>query len=420
MAREAILAKTELAYLGFVPNPGNRILQALEPLQRKRLCQANMAPRECLGFVANAEGEAADPCVFNGNGTGRPANALVHGRCVWCCPEEMNRRLATARLEKLLIYTLANFKNMNEDVFEKAKARLPEDRRADILAEVRARLEPEDEEGVAIADEAEGESEEDEAEAERLAGSESFVDQRGACEEGELDIDAVDVGELAFGNVLGEVESPFKPLEPEQADIEMGEEEGETEAPAKKRRLRGKQAAPVYGPPRPLPALMAAIGAAAVVGQAPRRVRRQYPGESCPGRDGAPCSWSSAVLGAPAGVHASRGQTHCVFCSDAQLDKILEQQSGFQLTKTLRALRELEEMKYEAALENLKARRGEALAADFSGRVDLAIFRAVLPRAPRKSVPEHWRELLQRRVRSQGPLGVTRRSGMSDKFCVTE
>ena len=104
-----------------------------------------MAPRKCVGFVANAEGEAADPCVLNGNGTGRPANVLTHGRCVWCCPEEMARRLASPKLEKFLIYTLVNFKTANEEVFEKAKGRLPEDRTAGVLAEVDARLEPEEE-----------------------------------------------------------------------------------------------------------------------------------------------------------------------------------------------------------------------------------------------------------------------------------
>ncbi|MCR9134216.1 MAG: hypothetical protein NXI08_16740, partial [bacterium] len=125
-----------------------------------------MAPRNCLGFVANADGKAAGPCVFNGNGTGRPARALTRGRCVWCCPEEMARRLASPNLEKFLIYALANFKSASAGVYEKAKGRLPEDRKADILAEVEARLEPEEENPemvLAEAEEAKRESEEEEA-----------------------------------------------------------------------------------------------------------------------------------------------------------------------------------------------------------------------------------------------------------------
>ena len=42
---------------------------------------------------------------------------------------------------------------------------------------------------------------------------------------------------------------------------------------------------------------------------------------------------------------------------------------------------------------------------NFGSRVDFAIFRAVeRQRAPRKTIPERWRELLQRRVRTQGEL----------------
>ena len=206
-----------------------------------------MAPRACLGSVANTEGEAADPCVFNGNGTGRPARALTHGRCVWCRPEEMNRRLASPKLEKFLIYTLVNFKGADGEVFEKAKGRLPEHRRADILAEVDARLAPEEEdvEMAPVAEEADGETEEDEEdETERLAEL-GVVSDNPNDGEGELDIDAVDVGKVDFGDALGEVDAPFEPAE--DAESREGNEEAE-EAALKKRRLRGKQAAPVYGP----------------------------------------------------------------------------------------------------------------------------------------------------------------------------
>ena len=369
-----------------------------------------MAPRVCLGSVANAEGEAADPCVFNGNGTGRPARALTHGRCVWCCPEEMNRRLASPKLEKFLIYTLVNFRGADGEVFEKATRRLPEQRRADILAEVDARLVPEEEdvEMAPAAEEAEGESEEEETQGrgpERFAELGLVADDPGE-EEGQLDINAADAGEVGYGyNDILDKEPPFEPLELDDKQEEENEKtQAEVEAAPKKRRLRGKQAAPVYGPAAPLPPAAAAAGVAALAGQR-RRTRPPRPNEICPGRNGEPCSWSSTQLGEPAGLHTNRGQTACAFCGDEQLNKVLAQQNGFQLTKTLKALRELHEVKYEAALENLKSRKGEAFAADFGERVDFAIYRAVeQARAPARRIAERWEGLLQRRARIQGPL----------------
>ena len=327
-----------------------------------------MAPRVCLGSVANAGGEAADPCVFNGNGTGRPARALTHGRCVWCCPEEMARRLASPKLEKFLVYTLVNFKNANEEVFQKGKGRLPEDRRAGILAEVVARLNPpqeDDAEMAPVEKEVEGEGEENETEPECFAELGIVADDLSEGEGGELDVDAVDVGEVDFGNALGEGELPFELLDLEKDDAEMAEEtenkENEVEAAPKRRRLRGKPAAPVYGPPLPRPAV-AAVGAVAVANQA----RAPRPNERCPGRDNEACAWSTSQLNGPASITPRRGQSRCVFCSDEQLDKVLEQQrSGFQLTKTLTGLRELSDAKYEDALANLARRKGEAFAVDF-------------------------------------------------------
>ena len=113
------------------------------------------------------------------------------------------------------------------------------------------------------------------------------------------------------------------------------------------------------------------------MGRADRRRRANpRPSQQCPGQAGAGCAWSSARLDKPAEIQPGRGQTHCLFCGDAQLDKTLAQQNGFQLTKTLKALRELDEAKYEAALDNLKGRKGAAFAADFGDRVGFAIYRA--------------------------------------------
>ena len=144
-----------------------------------------MAPRKCVGFTA-AEGEV-EPCVFNANTRGGPATAKFGGRCVWCSPEEMGRRLAEPRLEKLLVYTLVNFKSANEEVFEKAKARLSEDRRAGVLAEVDARLEP---------------KEEDADMAPAVGEVEGYSEEEDEAEEGlQLGIVSDDLGEGAVGQL---------------------------------------------------------------------------------------------------------------------------------------------------------------------------------------------------------------------------
>ena len=207
---------------------------SLQGLPRFGPC-SKMAPRKCVGFAA-AEGEV-EPCVFNANVTGGPATAKFGGRCVWCSPEEMGRRLGEPRLEKLLVYTLVNFKSANEEVFEKATGRLPEDRRADILAEVAARLEPEEEEDMEmepVEKGADGESEENDAEALDFAGLEILPDNPSDASEGEeANIDAVDVGDVDFGDALDEVELPLEPLEPERDDVEM--ERGEPGGRAKEK-----------------------------------------------------------------------------------------------------------------------------------------------------------------------------------------
>ena len=289
-------------------------------------------------------------------------------------------------------------------MFEKAKGRLPEHRRADILAEVDARLAPEEEdvEMAPAAEEAEGETEGDEEDETEFAELGVHADNPNDGE-GELDIDAVDVGEAGFGHALGEADAPFEPAE--DAETEEGNEEA-AEVALKKRRLRGKQTAPVYGPPLPLPAAAAAVAKAALAGRAERRRRRNpKPSQLCPGQAGAGCAWSSARLGEPAEIQPGRGQTHCLFCGDAQLDKALAQQRGLQLTKTLKALRELDETKYEAALENLRGRRGAVFAADFGDRVDFAIYRTLeRGRTPAQRITERWGDLLERRVRAQGLL----------------
>ena len=60
---------------------------------------------------------------------GTPAHGQYVGRCVWCNPEEIQRRCGVQRLRKLLVYSLLRLREINSvesDIFEKACARLPQ------------------------------------------------------------------------------------------------------------------------------------------------------------------------------------------------------------------------------------------------------------------------------------------------------
>ena len=88
-----------------------------------------MAPRRCIGF------QSGDPrvtvsCMFSTNeGTpGVPAHGNFGGRCVWCNPEEIQRRCGNQRLRKLLVHSLRRLGEINSvksEVFATACARLP-------------------------------------------------------------------------------------------------------------------------------------------------------------------------------------------------------------------------------------------------------------------------------------------------------
>lgn len=113
---------------------------------------------------------------------------------------------------------------------------------------------------------------------------------------------------------------------------------------------------------------------------------------------GLPCSFTNQL-----GFTAS-GARRIAFSVTTSSSTTLAQQNGFRLTKALKALRELDEKKYEAALVNLKTRKGEVFAADFGSRVDLAIYRVVVrEQTPAQRIADRLDRLLQRRVRAQGP-----------------
>ncbi|CAJ1345564.1 unnamed protein product, partial [Effrenium voratum] len=152
------------------------------------------------------------------------------------------------------------------------------------------------------------------------------------------------------------------------------------------------------------------LAAAAALARGPGPLRRPAaraarPNERCAGADGRGCSFSTADLGAPALLQPGRGQRRCLFCGDEHLDRLLAQQNGFQVTKTLLAVRAMSAEKFEECLENLRRRRGDALASDFHARVLRATKRREQKAAPKASPAEKWKDLLTTRHRSAGELG---------------
>ena len=219
---------------------------------------------------------------------------------------------------------------------------------------------------------------------------------------------AVEVDEAGEAEVSED--DPPRPAVPGAlSDSERSRDEADAvpELAPKRRRLCGKQ-------PRPFAFLERFVGpglaAAAALARGPGPLRRPAaraarPNERCTGADGRGCSFSTADLGAPALLQPGRGQRRCLFCGDEHLDRLLAQQNGFQVTKTLLAVRAMSAEKFEECLENLRRRRGDALASDFHARVLRATKRREQKAAPKASPAEKWKDLLTTRHRSAGELG---------------
>ena len=194
------------------------------------------------------------------------------------------------------------------------------------------------------------------------------------------------------------VESPLKrrrlsgKQKAPQADLEndalAAAERCAAEMTPKRRRLRWKQPPPPAWQCQPK----------AVVREA--RGRRPRPNELCPGHDGRRCIFSTVSLGAPSPIHPHRGQRGCLFCSDEHLDKLLACNHGYQVTKTLKDMKRLDEEQYQKCLCNLQRRKGDDFVRDFDGRVARAEKRV----APKLTTGGQWHNALEKRARARGEL----------------
>ena len=100
-----------------------------------------------------------------------------------------------------------------------------------------------------------------------------------------------------------------------------------------------------------------------------KRHRRTFPNEQCPGQEQAACIFSTRMPGHPAHLHPGRGQTHCMFCHDDELARIIATKDGSQLTKTLLKLQALAPRSYGAALVRLQEMRGQDFVNNYADRV---------------------------------------------------
>ena len=106
----------------------------------------------------------------------------------------------------------------------------------------------------------------------------------------------------------------------------------------------------------------------------------------------------------------SRGQTHCIFCSDAELENQLGQWGGQQVTKTLKALKEFSRLRFADAISNIRGRKGDVVAEDFEWRVG----RAERVRQPPRSARDKWEAELANRRRALGGLEKQEQKAFED------
>ena len=59
-------------------------------------------------------------CTFSTSQPGLPADGRFHSQCVWCNPDEMQRRLASAQHRKLLAFNLSVLRELDTAVFDRA------------------------------------------------------------------------------------------------------------------------------------------------------------------------------------------------------------------------------------------------------------------------------------------------------------
>ena len=158
------------------------------------------------------------------------------------------------------------------------------------------------------------------------SGAEEDLDEEmGAGSLGAAELDWAEAPEQDSGaeEQLPDPEAGFSPspaadLEEDSGDSEDDEADSEEEPAPKRRRLRGKQYAPAYGPPL-YPDLLAKLPGPKL---AKKKARKPFAGERCRGYSGEPCIFNPMEPGQPAGTQPKRGERHCMFCKADKLQAL--------------------------------------------------------------------------------------------------
>ena len=186
--------------------------------------------------------------------------------------------------------------------------------------------------------------------------------------------------------------------EPEAAseDSEDSDEEDEEEPAPKRRRLRGKQSAPEYGPPL-YPELLAQLRGPRPVAKK-KAARKPKKAEHCRGYDGEACVFSPQRPGEPARTQPKRGENHCLFCKAEKLQALLPARRANRVTQALKKLKAADEEIFRKAVDRIRLFTDEDKAKDFAARGSTA------KRQPTRPKPSaSWTDCLQRRrVAGQG------------------
>ena len=188
--------------------------------------------------------------------------------------------------------------------------------------------------------------------------------------------------------------------------VESSEEELDAEPAQTRRRLRGKQAAPQYGPPPAMPAgsrdepepPAARPRQSSPVLKRPGMLKKPagrapFLNECCQGYEEAACRFCPAEPGKPARVHPERGGRNCVFCQKERMEEAHSVVRRNVLTAAVKKFLAVDKGVFQAALQRIQLVLGEGAAKDYEKRAGGA------PQPERG-----WEEALQQRKLVGRPL----------------
>ena len=342
-------------------------------------------PRKCAGTI---EGEL---CQFSKvGGPTQPKPGQI--RCVWCCPEAMQQACGTEggllRLAQLL-------RGMPEASRNLALRRLPEDTHeehfeAEFGAQFKGSYPMDTEEsdfsmdiecyvGGLLADEA---LEADLGELIHADGLPQALHSEGGGEDAAGVRD--DVAQADPPLDLGEELPEYDP-EPLEALMPEGNREEDASSKASDEDLEESK-------PKKRPAAKSKVKSARPLVKKKPAARKPRPNELCPGDNGEPCVFSTTGTLVPARIQPQRGETHCMFCCRASLEKAMSSERP-KVRPTYHKLHSVAKAK---ASSKMTMWLGQETAQDLQAKS---------MNSKKKTAPQpDWKQLLEARQLLRAPL----------------